>query len=145
VGLITHEEIELFQFINQTSQSAILGSILRSPGISLSIIADSTGQSRRGAANGTSKLEAKGLVTKVIDGTTSRFYPTRLLQERAEGFYKHSKEFSEYIVRKLEQEGGKSPIVVKKDLDTIILEAGYAQGRFTMEIGINPYMTCIIC
>ena len=145
IGLISHEDIELFQFINQASLSAVLGCILRNPGLSLSGIADSAGQSRRVVSNGAAKLEAKGLITRVIDGASSRFYPTRLLQERAEGFYTHSKEFTDYILRKMEQEGGKPPIPVKKDLDTILVEMGYSQDRFTMKIGINPYMTCIVC
>ena len=74
-----------------------------------------------------------------------RYYPSRLLPDGAEKFYKHAKDYSDFIVNKISKEGGARPKIIKKGLDRIIVEAGHASGRFTVEVGINPFITCLEC
>jgi DNA-binding MarR family transcriptional regulator len=144
-GLISHDQAALFQTINHPGHSLVLREVIENPGLSQLDIAEHLGKKRQRVANTLEKLESVGIVSVVTDGTHTRYYPTRLLPEKAEEFYRHSKDFSEYVLRRLNQEGGKSPAVVKKGLDRLIVEVGYASERFNLDVGINPYKTCLGC
>jgi predicted transcriptional regulator len=144
-GLISHGEVMLFATLNDPRTGMVYRGILGSPGTSQSSLAAETGESRQAISRILDRLESQGLLTAVIDGAYTRYYPTKLLPESAENFYRHSKEFLEYIIRRVGLEGGKPPAIVKKALDRVMVEMGHAQGRFAMEIGINPFMTCNMC
>jgi DNA-binding MarR family transcriptional regulator len=144
-GLISHDQAGLFQIINHPGHSMVLMDIVEKPGQSQLEIAERLGKSRQHVAKTLEKLESIGIISVVADGTHSRYYPTRLLPEKAEEFYRHSKDFSEYILRRLGQEGGKPPVVVKRGLDRMIVEVGHASERFNLDVGINPYKTCLGC
>jgi predicted transcriptional regulator len=144
-GLISHDQAALFHTINHPGHSTVLRYIIEKPGLSQLEIAERLGKSRQRVASTLGKLESAGIVSVVTDGTHTRYYPTRLLPEKAEEFYRHSKDFSDYILRKLGQEGGKSPVVVKKSLDRLVVEIGYASERFNLDVSINPYKTCLGC
>ncbi|MFO7619152.1 MAG: MarR family transcriptional regulator [Thermoplasmata archaeon] len=143
--MINHDNLTLFHSINHSRRGATYRNVLLNPGLSQSDIAAITGESRQTIARTLNKLEAGGLLTTVIDGVHSRYYSTTLLPEGAEAFYKQSREFSEFIMKRLENEGGKPPTTIKKGLDRMLVEMGYASDRFAMEIGINPFMTCNLC
>jgi len=141
-GLITPEEINFFYVLNQSRLLDVLFKIIEENGLSQTEISEMTGDGRQTVAKALGELEGGGLVTRVADGNNIRYYSTTLLPDKAEEFYRHSKVFSDYIIKKLGHEGGKAPEIVKKGLDRIIVEAGFASGRFAVEIGINPYITC---
>lgn len=141
-GLIDHNEIDFFYILNQPRLSRILFRVIRGNGISQTEISESTGDTRQTAAKALGELENAGLVIRVADGNHILYYSTTLLPEKAEEFYQHSKDFSNHIINKLGHEGGKAPDTVKKGIDRIIVETGFASNRFTIEIGINPYITC---
>jgi len=142
-GLIGQERIPLFIIVNSPRQSLLFREIVSKPGLFQSQIAENLGRSRQWAASSIKALEAAGLVTGVADGSRLRYYPTRLLPDMADAFYKGAKDFGAYILRKLGQEGGKPPMVVKRGLDRMVVELGYQFHRFDMEIGLNPYNTCL--
>ncbi|MCK5310139.1 MAG: winged helix-turn-helix transcriptional regulator [Thermoplasmata archaeon] len=144
-GLVAQDEIEFFYILNLPRLVTILFKVIEGSGMSQADISELTGDSRQTVAKALSELESAGLVTRVADGNNIRYYSTTLLPDRAEEFYQHSKEFSEHIIKKLGHEGGKESDIVKKGLDRIIIEAGFASGRFTIDIGINPYITCSSC
>ena len=144
-GLIGADEAEFFHILNMPKFSEILFRVIGGSGLSQAEIAEAVGETRQTAAKTLGVLEDAGLVTKVADGSNIRYFSTTLLPDMAEQFYHHSKEFSEHIIKKLGHEGGKEPTVIKKGLDRIILELGFASGRFTIDIGINPYITCKSC
>ena len=144
-GLVDRNSVVIFHSVNHPRQGAAYKVVLLNPGLSQLDIASMTGESRQTVARTLKNLEERGLLTTVLDGARSRYYPTKLLPDGAEAFYKQSKEFSEYILKRLEHEGGKSPTIIKKTLDRMLVEIGYASDRFTLEIGINPFMTCNIC
>jgi DNA-binding MarR family transcriptional regulator len=144
-GLISHDQATLFQTINHPGHSLVLRKIIEKPGLSQLEIAEQLGKSRQQMAKTLEKLELAGIINLVTDGTHTRYYPTRLLPEKAEEFYRHSKDYSDYLLRKLGQEGGKPPIVIKKGLDRLIVEVGYASERFNLDVGLNPYKTCLGC
>lgn len=144
-GLITSDLVEFFYVLNLSRLVEILFKVIEGNGISQAEISEVTGDSRQTVAKALGELENVDLVTRVADGNNIRYYSTTLLPDKAEGFYQHSKDFSEHIIKKLEHEGGKFPEAVKKGLDRIIIEAGFASGRFTIEVGINPYITCSSC
>jgi len=145
VGLISHEQAELFKIINHPGHSIVLRKIIDNPGISQQEMAQHLGKSRQSVGKILDILEFAEIVTVVTDGIHSRFYPTRLLPEKAEEFYRHSKEFSQYIFKRINQEGGRPPTIIKKSLDRLIIEVGYTSERFNLDVGINPYMTCLGC
>ena len=144
-GLISHDQAALFQTINHPGHSAVLREVIENPGLSQLEIAEHLGKRRQPVANTLEKLESAGIVSIVTDGIHIRYYPTRMLPEKAEEFYRHSKDFSDYILIKLGREGGKPPIIIKKGLDRLIVEVGYALERFNIDVGINPYKTCLGC
>jgi predicted transcriptional regulator len=144
-GLVSHEQAALFQIINHPGHSLVLREVIERPGLSQLEIADSLGKSRQRVAKTLERLEDAGIVSLVTDGTHTRYYPTTLLPEKADEFYRHSKDFSEYIMKRLAQEGGKPPVLVKKGLDRLNVEIGYASERFNLDVGINPYKTCLGC
>ena len=144
-GLISHDDIGFFHTLNLPRLTEILFKIIEKTGMSQTQISELTGDSRQTVSKSLGALEDAGLVMKVADGNNVRYYSTTLLPDKAEAFYQHSKDFSDHIIRKLEHEGGKKPAIVKKGLDRIIIEAGFASGRFTIEVGINPYITCSGC
>ncbi len=140
-GLIDNELVALFCTINHRTRGEVYNRVLHAPGASQSELSSSIGVSRNTVGRALGSLSSLGLVSTVEDGAFLRYYPTGLLAESAEGFYRHSKDFSEYIMKRLGQEGGKTPTIVKKDLDRMVVEMGATQERFTMEIGVNPFMT----
>ena len=144
-GLITNDEFEFFYVLNLPRLVKILFKVIEGNGMSQAEVSELTGNSRQTVAKALNELENAGLVTKVADGNNIRYYSTTLLPDKAEEFYQHSKEFSEYIIKKLGHQGGKKPEVIKKGLDRVIIEVGFASGRFTIEVGINPYITCSSC
>ncbi len=144
-GLITQDEFEFFYVLNLPRLVEILFKVIGGKGMSQAEVSKLTGYSRQTVAKALGELENAGLVTRVADGNNIRYYSTTLLPDRAEEFYQHSKDFSEHIIKKLGHQGGKGPEIVKKGLDRIIIEVGFASGRFTIEVGINPYITCSSC
>lgn len=144
-GLITQDQAELFQTINHPRNSILLSTVMLQPGLSQTDIAIHVAKSRQWVAKGLDELEAAGVVSVVSDGNNLRHYPTKLLPEKAEDFYRHSKDFADYMLKQLAREGGRMPVVVKKSLSKVVIEAGQASDRFSLEIGINPYMTCLSC
>lgn len=144
-GLISHDQAALFQTINHSGHSLVLREVIEKPGLSQLEIAEKLGKSRQRVAKTLEKLEAAGIISIVMDGTHIRYYPTRLLPEKADEFYRFSKDFSEYILRRLGKEGGKPPTIIKKGMDRLIVEVGYTSERFNLEVGINPYKTCLGC
>jgi predicted transcriptional regulator len=144
-GLISHDRAIMFGIINTPRLGSLFRLAVTSPGLSQSEMARSAGKSRQWVARGLGVLESAGLLNAVADGSNSRYYPTRLLPDMAEEFYGHSREFTEYIIRRLAKEGGSPPTVTKKGLDRVLVEMGYQTRRFSMEIGINPYLTCLGC
>lgn len=141
-GLITHNEIEFFYVLNLPRLMEILIKVIKGNGMSQADISESISHSRQTVAKSLGELENAGLVTRVADGNNIRYYSTTLLPDRAEEFYQHSKDFSEHLIKKLGHQGGRSPGIIKKGLDRIIIEVGFSSGRFTIEVGINPYITC---
>ncbi len=144
-GLITDNEFEFFYILNMPRLVDILFKVIEGNGMSQAKVAELTGHSRQTVAKALAELGTANLVTRVADGNNIRYYSTTLLPDRAEEFYQHSKDFSEHIIKKLGHQGGKSPDIIKKGLDRIIIEVGFASGRFTIEVGINPYITCSSC
>ena len=144
-GLITHERAGLFQAINHPRNSALLAIVMKKSGLSQTEIAAELGKSRQWVAKALNELEAAGVVSVVSEGNNLRHYPTRLLPDMGDNFYMHSKDFSEYMLKQLAREGGRPPVIVKKSLSRAVIEAGHATNRFSLEIGINPYMTCLSC
>jgi len=144
-GLISNDDFKFFYILNSPRFVDILFKIIEENGMSQAEIAELTGHSRQTVAKALGVLENIDLVTKVTDGNSIRYYSTTLLPDKAEDFYKHSKDFSDHIIKKLGHQGGKEPEIVKKGLDRIIIEVGFASGRFTIEVGINPYITCSSC
>ncbi len=144
-GLITNDEFEFFYVLNLPRLVDILFKIIEGNGMSQAEVSELTGNSRQTVAKALGELETANLVTRVADGNNIRYYSTTLLPDRAEEFYQHSKDFSEHIIKKLGHQGGKAPDIIKKGLDRIIIEMGFASGRFTIEVGINPYITCSSC
>ncbi len=144
-GLVIPGEVEFFSTLNQSRYSEILFSVIQGNGLTQKEIAQSTGDSRQTASKILGRLEAMELVTSVADGSNTRYYATKLLPDKAQEFYRHSKGFAEFIIKKLAMEGGKEPEIVKRGLDRIILELGFKSSRFAIEIGLNPYITCSGC
>lgn len=144
-GMITREAAKLFLVINSPRQSRLLREIVARPGCSQRDLASSLGKTRQWVAASMKILEREGLVSGVADGVHIRYYPTRLLPDLADGFYRASKDFGDYILKKLGREGGAAPAVVKHGLDRILVEMGYQSARFNVEIGVNPYITCLGC
>jgi len=144
-GLINKEQAEFFFVLNLPRHTDVLFSVIEGAGMSQAEISKKTGDSRQTVAKAMNELEGVGLVTKVADGNNIRYYTTTMLPDKAEEFYQHSKDFTDYIMKKLKHQGGKGSEIVKKGLDRIIVETGFASGRFTVEVGINPYITCASC
>ncbi len=144
-GLVSHDQASMFRLINHPAIGAIFRLILNSPGSSQSAISASIGGKRQTVARSLASLESAGLVTAVADGTHTRYFPTELLQKNGDDFYNQSKGFSDFILKKLADEAGKPPVVIKKGLDRIVVEMGLATDRFAMDIGINPFLTCSVC
>ena len=144
-GLLTQEGAEFFFVLNHPKFSDVLFKVIEGEGLSQSEISKTSGVSRQTVAGTLARLEEIGLVTRVSDGANTRYFATTLLPEKAEDFYQHSREYSEFIINKLAQEGGKNPELVKRGLDRIFIELGFRSKGFTIEVGINPYLTCISC
>ncbi len=144
-GLISQETAGLFLVINSPRQSSLFRGIVARPGLSQRDIATIHGKSRQWVAASMKTLEQAGLVSGVADGAHTRYYPTRLLPDMADGFYRASKDFGDYMLKKLGREGGAAPAVVKHGLDRILVEVGHQSSRFNIEIGVNPYLTCLGC
>ena len=85
-------------------------------------------------------VESKGLISNVIEGNHIRYYPTKLLSTKSENFYTNSKRFTDFLLKKISDDG-ENPKIIKKSIDRMILELGPKNNRYVMEIGINPYMT----
>ncbi|MDD4307542.1 MAG: winged helix-turn-helix transcriptional regulator [Thermoplasmata archaeon] len=144
-GLITHEQAALFRVINNPSSGLLLRTVINKPGLSQTELAEELGKTRQWIAGAMTELVALGAVSILSDGSLQRHYPTRLLPEKAEDFYRQSKDFADYLVRKLSAEGGKNPLVVKRNPGRVVIEIGPATGRFSFEVGVNPYLTCLSC
>lgn len=144
-GLIGEPEAHLFRMINAPGHAELLRAVIKRPGLSQSELSAELGRSRQRTAGALARLGSAGVVDAVSEGAHMRYYPTRLLPDRAEAAYRHAKDFSEFIVRKIAGEGGLPPSIVKRGLGSMILEAGPGEARFTMDIGINPYITCAAC
>ena len=144
-GLITQDMAALFLTINSPRQSCLFKEIVAKPGLSQGDIARNLEKSRQWVASSIKTLERTGLVSGVADGVHARYYPTRLLPDMADGFYRGSKDFGDYILKKLGREGGNPPVIVKRGLDRIMVEIGYRSSRINIEIGVNPYLTCLGC
>jgi DNA-binding MarR family transcriptional regulator len=145
VGLITKEQAGLFKTINHPQQSRLFREIMAKPGMAQHDLARALGRSRQWVAGALRVLDSSGLVTAVEDGVHTRYYPTRLLPDMADGFYTRSRDFTEHMQRRLGEEGGAPPAVARKGLDRVIMEIGPQAHRFSIEMGVNPYLTCLAC
>jgi len=144
-GQINGERAALFVTINSPKLGGLFKLIATEPGLFQSQIASKLGRSRQWVSGAIKALEGSGLVTGMTEGQHIRYYPTRLLSDLADAFYKESKAFGDYMMRRLEKEGGAQPAVVKRSLERMIVETGYHKERFHMEIVVNPYLTCLGC
>jgi predicted transcriptional regulator len=144
-GLIDGEEAALFAVINRPGNAETLRLVLGRPGLAQSEIASELGTTRQMASRALATLGKAGVVKAVSEGPHVRHYPTSLIPERAEAAYRRSRLFSDFIIRKIAGQGGAPPVVVRGGLDRILLEAGQPHSRFTIEVGINPYVTCTAC
>jgi hypothetical protein len=64
-----------------------------------------------------------------------------MISDSSEEFYQRSRGFVNLILKKLKISEGSEPSLVKKGVDRIFVEIGHRKGRYTLEIGINPFFT----
>ncbi len=140
-GLISSEDVSLFHTLNQSSVRILIPLLYGNPGSSQRELAEITGMSHQSISKVMKALVSESLISSVSDGTRVRYYPTNWLSEQSEGFYDSSKRFTSFLLRNLREERGEEPKIIKKTIDRIMLELGTKKGKYTMEIGINPYMT----
>ena len=115
--------------------------IFNNPGCSQRELSENSGMSYGSVSSTMKSLQSMGLISSVSDGSHIRYYPTKLLTEKSDDYYKRSKGFAEFLLNKIQEETGSEPRIVKKSMERIILELGPKKGKYTLEIGINPYMT----
>lgn len=142
-GLVPAEDVALFALLNRHKGGQILSKVLENPGSSQSQLADDLGIAHYSVSKAMKALESAGVVSIVSEGNHIRYYPTKTLAEMAENFYPKSKKFGDFLVRKLRDEEKEEPKVLKKGVDRIILEMGPKNARYTLETGINPYITIL--
>jgi len=142
-GLVPTEDVDLFSLLNRQKGSQILSLVIKNPGSSQGELADGLDIAHQSVSKVMKGLETQGVVSIVSEGNHIRYFPTRFLTDKAENFYQKSKRFSEYLFRKLKEDEKEEPKVVKKGVDRIILELGSKSARYTLEVGINPYITML--
>jgi predicted transcriptional regulator len=140
-GLVPAQSIALFSLLNHQKGGLILSLAVERPGNSQGELAYMSGTTNHTVSKVMKALEALGVVSVVTEGNHVRYYPTKYLADMAEVFYSDSKRFSDYLVRKLADEEGENPKVLKKGVDRMMLELGPKGSRYVLEVGINPYVT----
>ncbi len=140
-GLVPSEDVTLFYTLNQFPVRVLLSLVFGNPGNSQSELSEKSKMSHQSVSKTMIYLVSKELISSVSDGSHIRYYPTKLLSDKSENFYNRSKRYTEFLLKKLKEGGGREPKIVKKSVERIILELGPKRGEYTMEIGINPYMT----
>jgi predicted transcriptional regulator len=140
-GLVLPEEVPLFHALSRVPVRILLTLVFKNPGSSQRELSEKSGMSHQSVSKMMKYLVSSELISSVSDGSHIRYYPTKLLSEKSEGFYNRSKRYAEFLMKKLKESGGREPKIVKKSIERIILELGPKGGKYTMETGINPYMT----
>ncbi|KYK28480.1 MAG: hypothetical protein AYK23_05560 [Candidatus Proteinoplasmatales archaeon SG8-5] len=140
-GLIAPEDVRLFVLLNRQMGGELLSALLENPGSAQGTLAEDIGIAHQTVSNVMKEMETLGVVTIVTEGNHVRYYPTTFFAEKAEDFYPKSKRFSEFLIKKLRDEEGEEPSILKKGLDRMILEIGPSNSRYTLEVGINPFIT----
>jgi predicted transcriptional regulator len=142
-GLIPAKDVRLFLLLNRQRGGELVSAILENPGSSQGALGNDVGMSHQTVSKVMKEMESLGVVTVVAEGNHVRYYPTNFFADKAEEFYPVSKKFSDYLVRKLRDEEGERPTILKKGLERMILELGPIKSRYTLEVGINPYITIL--
>jgi predicted transcriptional regulator len=140
-GLIPSENVQLFLLLNRQRGGEMLSTTIEAPGISQGELAGEIGITHQTVSKVMKELEAFGVITVVTEGNHIRYYATNFFTDKAEDFYPKSKQFSDYLIKKLKDEEAEDPKVLKKGLDRMILEIGPSNSRYTIEVGINPFIT----
>ncbi len=142
-GMVGPDEVPLFLTLNKHACGLILSLVLGNPGNSQMELSKISGMSHQSISKIMKQLEDVGLMSRISDGSHIRHYPTKLLSDRSEEYYDRSKNYAQFILKKLYQDEGVEPVIVKRGLERMILELGPRKKRYTMEVGINPYMTAL--
>jgi DNA-binding transcriptional ArsR family regulator len=140
-GLLQTKDMNIFKMLNQRTQRKVLFQLVKRPGTSMSQLAKDLGFSRQSLSHRLEELEEVGVVKRLSDGGLARHYLTTCLSDAGEGFYERSKRFLIFILKKFSEEEGAKPIILKKGLDRVVVEIGPRTSRFTMILGVNPYLT----
>jgi predicted transcriptional regulator len=141
-GQITSEEVMIFFVLNQSKEKRLMSHILTGPGLSQNELSKTAGSSHQSIAMSIDKMIKTNLVTSVAEGSHVRYFPTSLLPVRGKEYYSRSNKLTKFLLKKLE-DSGEEPEIVKKGEDRIILELGPKKIRYTLLIGINPYLTSL--
>ena len=141
-GQITPEEVQIFFVLNKNKEKILISLILASPGLSQNELSRAAGSSHQSISKSAEAMKKTGLVTIVAEGSHVRYFPTSLLIERGKEFYSRSNRFTKFLLKNLE-DSGEEPSVVKKSEDKVIIELGPKKARYTMQVGINPYLTSL--
>jgi len=140
-GLVNADEVAVFFTLNNEKVRVLMKLVMANPGGSQMDLANTTGISHQYVSGIMNRLESSGLVSNVVDGSHIRYYPTKLISISSEEFYRRSKGFVNLTLKKLKMSEGGEPSIVKKSVERIIVEIGPPKSRYTMEIGINPFIT----
>lgn len=141
-GQITTDEVQIFFVLNQSKEKRLISQILAGPGLSQNELSKAAGSSHQSISKSVDKMKKTNLVTSVAEGSHVRYFPTTLLPERGREYYSRSNKFTKFLLKKL-ADSGEEPGIVKKGEDRIILELGPKKIRYTLQVGINPYLTSI--
>lgn len=140
INLLDPNEIELFSVLCTDKYKDLYLAIKKNPGINQKGLSEKLNISHQSVLFLSKKLIELGLISKLSDGKFIRYYPTKLLEERADEMKSRNKQFRMDLLRFFKTDG-LDPKLVKRSDDYMLVDLLVGMKRERVRIDTNPYIS----
>jgi DNA-binding transcriptional ArsR family regulator len=124
---------EAFAALEERGGREIFREIAENRGISMGELVSTTSLDRRIVQKAVSRLEDRGIISRIRDGRFTRYYATKNYDDLRLGSARKLRSFRAHIVRKLAQEG-MQPEVIRGDSDALVVHIRAGKERTVLNI-----------
>jgi DNA-binding MarR family transcriptional regulator len=141
-NMINDEMVTVFSLLAKPKIHDIFMKIRESPGISQKELSDELGMGHQSVYTFTNKLENGEIISKLIDGKFTRYYPTKRINELENDQRKNLKEFRKWIIKVLKFDGV-NPKLIKVTEQELYLQIQVGTGIVSLKLSVNPFKSIL--
>jgi len=140
VGMIAVEDVELIELLGTRDGGRIYAHVARNPGISQKELMLDLKISGSHAGQLAAQMVDMGVLNVTEDGRFRRYYPTPLIQQKRDEYYKRMSAFRENLLSKLEADG-LHPRAMRSVNTELIVEISTRGAKEVLRIATDPWTT----